>query len=108
MSATAIAAEIRGTTAALHPPAPATLEDAGLSQHLVSQLLLKMLNFGSDISGVEIARRLGLEFSVVQPVLDFLRLSHQCETFGGALLDAPSYRYRITDAGRRRAMLFLE
>jgi Magnesium chelatase, subunit ChlI len=95
-------------SAAIYPPAPRTLEDSGLSHDLLTQLILKLLHFGAEYSGQEIARRLGLEFSVIQPVLDFLRLSHQCEVFGGDLIGGPSFRYRITDAGRRRALLFLE
>src|SRR4030095_9108940 len=57
---------------------------------------------------IELARRLGLEFSVIEPVLEFLKRSHQCEIFGGTMIGAASYRYRITDEGRRRALLFLE
>lgn len=95
-------------TAALHPAAPRTPEEAGLSQELLAQLTLKLLHFTGEPTGSEIAQRLGVEFSVVQPTLDALRLSHQCEIFGGASIGAPSYRYRITDAGRKRALMFLE
>ena len=51
--------------AALHPPAPRTLEQAGLTQDFVTQLLLKVMHFGSDYTGLELARRVGLEFSVI-------------------------------------------
>ena len=92
----------------LHPPAAATLQQAGLGQDLVVQLILKLLHFGADYTGAQIAERLGLEFSAIEPVLDFLKRTHQCEAFGGAMLGGPSFQYRITDAGRRRALLFLE
>src|SRR5688572_26949487 len=108
MSPTAIAEEIPATSAALHPQAPATLEQAGLSHDLVGQLVLKMLHFGADLSGAEIAGRLGLDFAAIEPVLDFLKGSHQCAVFSGGLIGGASYRYRITDAGRVRALLFLE
>lgn len=94
--------------AALHPRAPRTMEEAGLSHDLLTQLVLKVMHFGSDYTGVELARRVGLQFSVIEPVLDFLKRSHQCEIFGGSILGGPSFRYRITDEGRRRALLFLE
>lgn len=93
---------------ALHPRAPHTLEEAGLSHDLVTQLVLKLLHFSADLTGLDIARRLGLQFSAIEAVLSFLRQTHQCEVFGGALIGGPSYQYRITDAGRRRALLFLE
>src|SRR5688572_19620493 len=92
----------------LHPPAPKTLEDAGLTHDFVTQLLLKVMHFGSDYSGLELARRIGLQFPVIEPVLDFLKRSHQCEIYGGSMIGGPSYRYRITDEGRRRALLFLD
>jgi len=95
------------SSANLHPRVPTTLEQAGLSQDLVTQLILKMLHFGADQTGSEIARRLGLEFSVIEPALEFLKRSHQCEVFGG-VVGGPTFTYRITDAGRRRALLFLE
>jgi predicted ATPase with chaperone activity len=95
-------------TRELHPRAPMTLEASGLSLDLVIQLLLKLLHYSGELSGVEIARRLGLEFPVVEPAIDFVKRLHQCEIVGGAGIGGPSYRYRITDAGRQRAMLFLE
>ena len=91
-----------------HPPAPTTLEEAGLSQDLVIQLALKTLHFAGDLVGTELAKRLGLRFSVVEPALEFLKAQRHCEIAGGSMLGAPSYRYRITDAGRARAALFLE
>jgi len=90
------------------PPAPTTLAEAGLSHELVLQLLLKHLHFGADFTGQDLAARLGLEFTVVEPVLDTLRFTHLCEVAGGSVVGGPSFRYRITDEGRRRALLFLE
>lgn len=112
MTATAIeepgALDATAPLAALHPSAPRTMEDAGLTHDFLTQLVLKVMHFASDYTGLELARRLGLEFSVIDPVLDFLKRSHQCEIFGGSMIGGPSYQYRITDEGRRRALLFLE
>src|SRR5262245_64493354 len=88
--------------------APTTLADTELSEDLITQLVIKFLHFNADCTGVEIAGRVGLEFAVVEPILETLKRSHQCEVVGGGLLGAPSFRYRITDHGRRRAHLFLE
>ena len=84
------------------------MAEAGLSFDGVTQLLLKTLHFSGELTGVELTRRLGLEFSVFEPVVDFLKAQHQCEIVGAAGVGAASYRYRITDAGRSRALLFLE
>ena len=107
-TATDVAPAKRTGVQDLHPLAPRTLEEAGLNQDFVTQLLLKVMHFGSDYSGLDLAKRVGLEFSVIEPVLEFLKRSHQCEIYGGTSIGAPSYRYRITDEGRRRALLFLE
>src|SRR6185503_5393068 len=96
------------TPTSVWPSAPATLAEAGLSQEQVLQLLLKHLHFGADFTGQDLARRLGLEFTVIEPVLETLRFTHLCEVAGGSVVGGPSYRYRITDEGRRRALLFLE
>jgi predicted ATPase with chaperone activity len=89
------------------PRAPKSLEDAGLSRDLVTQLVLKTLHLSGELTGTELARRLGLPFFAIEPVLSVIKQHHQCEISGGAL-GSPTYRYRITDAGRARAMLFME
>jgi predicted ATPase with chaperone activity len=60
-----------------------------------------------ELSGTELAKRIGLPFYAFEPVLVTIKQQHQCEVSGGAL-GAASYIYRITDAGRTRAMLFME
>jgi hypothetical protein len=90
-----------------HPPAPGTLEEAGLSLDLVGQLILKTLHFAGELDGAELARRLGLNFPVVEPAVDTLKQQHHCTIAGGGSIGSVSYRYRITDAGRERAALLL-
>src|SRR6185436_11286216 len=74
------------TTTPVCPPAPTTLAQAGLSHELVMQLLLKHLHFGADFTGQDLARRLGLEFTVIEPVLETLRFTHLCEVAGGSVV----------------------
>jgi predicted ATPase with chaperone activity len=91
-----------------HPAAPHTLEESGLSKDLLLQLTLKTLHFAGELPGTTLAQRLGVPFSVIEPALDLIKAQHHCEIVGGALLGGASFRYRITDAGRSRAALFLE
>src|SRR5207247_4863071 len=95
-------------TAALHPHAPISVHDTGVSGDLLMQLLLKQLHRSADCTGLELGRRLGLEFSVIEPLLENMRRLHHCEIAGGGMMGGTSYRYRITDAGRRQAHLLLE
>ncbi len=98
----------RDAYARLHPQAPETLADTGLSFDLMLQLVLKTLHLGGELTGTELARRLGVTFTVIDPVLGFLKREYQAEIIGGGLIGGAAYRYRITDAGRTRALLFLE
>ena len=91
-----------------HPRAPHTLEQAGLTLDLVLQLALKTLYLSGSLSGVELARRLGLRFPVIEPALAELREARHVEVASGSILGPSSYEYRILDAGRARAMLFLQ
>ena len=45
-----------------HPTAPQTVEESGLSLDLILQLVLKTLHFAGELTGTELARRLGLKF----------------------------------------------
>lgn len=90
------------------PTAPLTAAEAGLSTDFIGSLILKQLHVGSESTGLQIARRLGLEYSVVDPSLEFLKRSRHLEVSGGLAVGGPSYSYRITDEGRRRALLIFE
>src|SRR5215472_1019190 len=92
----------------VQPLAPLTLKQTGLTLDLVVQLTLKTLHVAGELIGLELADRLGLLFPAVEPALDVLIGQHQCEIVAGGLGSRASYRYRITDAGRVRAMLFLQ
>jgi predicted ATPase with chaperone activity len=91
------------------PTAPTTLEESGLSLAMVLQLALKTLHFSGDLTGTDLANRLGLNFSVIEPAVELLKTQHHVEIVGGgAAIGRAAYKYRITDAGRARAVLFLE
>jgi len=90
------------------PPAPTTVEEAGLTLDLLMQLALKTLHFAGELTGGDLAKRMGLNYSVLEPAIDFLKSQRQVEIGGGSMVGRASYRYRITDAGRARAALFLE
>ncbi len=91
-----------------HPEAPLSLAESGLPLDLVLQLVLKTLHLSGDLVGTELGRRLGLRFPVIEPALAELRDARHVEVVSGSMLGPSSYEYRILDAGRTRAMLFLQ
>jgi SpoVK/Ycf46/Vps4 family AAA+-type ATPase len=90
------------------PSAPSSLESSGLSLDLVTQLAIKTLHYAGELTGSGLASRLGLSWPVIEPVLEALKGQRQVEVVGGSYLGGATYRYRITDSGRARAVLFLE
>jgi hypothetical protein len=90
------------------PACPQSVEEAGVPLDLILQLALKSLHFSGELPGTELSRRLGLDFHVIQPALELLKVQQQISIVGGGVVGGASYRYRITDSGRTRAALFLE
>jgi len=95
-------------TAFCPPPAPQSVEETGLSADLILQIVTKTLHLAGELSGTELSERLGVSFQIIEPALALLKREHHCEISGGSVLGGPSFRYRLTDAGRVRAALFLE
>ena len=67
------------TPSVVHPPAPVNLAEAGLTLDLVVQLVVKTLHFAGELTGSDIAGRIGLNFPVVEPAIDELIRQHHCE-----------------------------
>jgi len=75
---------------------------------LIVQLALKTLHFVGELTGAELAARLGLRYTVIEPAMVLLKTHQHVDVGGGTMIGGPSFRFRITDAGRIRAQLFLE
>ena len=65
------------------PKPPATLAEAGVSDTLAEQLILKNLYFRGEISGRDLAQQLGFIFSVIEPIIDFLKRARLVEVSKG-------------------------
>lgn len=85
------------------PRAPESVSDTGLPEPFVADLVLKHLFVQGVCTGFELARRLCVPFSVLEPVLEFLKQEKQVDVTGGQLLGPVSYRFTLTDLGRERA-----
>jgi predicted ATPase with chaperone activity len=90
------------------PRAPRTMAEAGLPFDLVLPLILKTLHFAGEQSGGGLAARLGVQYSVIEPVLQHLKTGYLVEMTGGGLTGGPAFVYRLTEAGRSRALSCLE
>jgi hypothetical protein len=89
------------------PAAPATLEDTGLPADRVHQLLVKTL-YGGEATGIVVADRLRLPFTMIEPLLEHARSERLVEVRGATVSSAAHYRYALTDLGMERARQFLD
>jgi predicted ATPase with chaperone activity len=85
------------------PSAPENLQEAGLSLGFLNDLILKTLYTQGTQLGLDIARRLTLPFKVIEESLNFLKQEKCLEVSGGDLIGKVSYRFALTDVGRKRA-----
>jgi hypothetical protein len=89
------------------PPLPRTVAETGLSVDQIEQLMMKTLHAG-ELTGVTLAERVCLPYSLLEPLLERLRAERLVEVRGATGSGTAGYRYALTDLGRDRAMQFLE
>ena len=90
------------------PRPPKSLEEAGVSSSLVEQLILKNLYFRGETSGRELAKTLGLQFSVIEQVVEFLKHSRLVEVKRASGIGSISSVFTCSDSGRTRAREYLD
>jgi|694.fasta_scaffold05459_16 hypothetical protein len=83
------------------PMAPKSLEDAGLTEALVEELIMRYLLGRGEASGRQIAAQIRLPFLLVEPILNRLK-KEQLTTYRGAN-SVNDYIHVLTDQGSDRA-----
>ncbi|RJP33496.1 MAG: AAA family ATPase [Candidatus Omnitrophota bacterium] len=90
------------------PSMPESLEDTGLSDSFVKDLIVKHLYRYGTLSGREIARKLCLPFLLIDPLLDELLQRVYVEKRGGQGLGNSTDKFALTDQGRKNARDLVE
>src|SRR5437773_10407811 len=85
------------------PTAPDSLKEAGLSLSFLNDLTLRTLYVRGGMLGLDLARCLCLPFKVIEDPLKFLKDEKCIEVAGGDLIGRVSYRFNLTELGRKRA-----
>ncbi len=88
------------------PTEPNSVEEAGLGEEFVEQLISKFLAVYGAAKGRAIAEAICLPFRVVEPLLASLRTNQIVVHAGSAPFN--DYYYTLTAQGRTRAMSFLD
>lgn len=85
------------------PPVPETLEDTGLSQAMVSDLIVKTLYLQGARSGLQLEGFLRLPFAILDPILMDLQHRRLLEVRGSEGHGRIGYSFDATGDGRARA-----
>jgi predicted ATPase with chaperone activity len=96
-------AEWEGMGVSEAPAAPDSLKETGLSLGFLNEMILRTLYTYGSMLGLDLARTLCLPFKVAEESLRFLKDDKCLEVAGGDLIGRISYRFNLTDLGRRRA-----
>ena len=90
------------------PPVPETLEDTGLSVSVLQQLILKKMYSRGDMLGRELSEGLGLKFSLIEAIIEFLKRQHFIEAKKSLGMGSSTVLYALTDTGKNTARECME
>jgi hypothetical protein len=90
------------------PVAPESLKESGLSNGFICEMLLRTLYTRGSMLGRDLGQFLCLPFKVVKDPLRFLKDEKCIQVDGGDLVGEVSYRFSLTDLGRKRAQEAME
>jgi len=93
----------------LQPPRePESIEDTGLGETTVEQLILKILYFRGELYGQDLSNAIGLKFSVIAEIVESLKLTHQIVVKRSMGMGSVGSLLALSEAGRARAREHLE
>jgi len=90
------------------PREPESLEQAGLAESVVEHLILKILYFRGEVYGQELSQAIGLRFSVIQDLVEMLKLQHLVQVKRSMGMGNVGSVLTLTEAGRVRTREYLE
>jgi len=85
------------------PSCPDSAKEAGLPLAFLTDMVLKIIYLRGTMIGRDLAQYLCLPFKVIRESLKFLKDEKQIEVMGGDLVGEVSYKFTLTDVGRKRA-----
>ena len=85
------------------PLSPESMKEAGLSLGFLNEMLLRCVYSRGAMIGRDLAQLLCLPFKVIREPLRFLKDEKCLQVDGGDLVGEVSYKFSLTDLGRKRA-----
>ncbi|PWT97685.1 MAG: AAA family ATPase [Terriglobia bacterium] len=90
------------------PLEPESIEQTGLSETTLEHLILKILYFRGELYGQDLSNAIGLKFSVIQDIVETLKLQHQVVVKRSLGMGSVGAVLALAEAGRARAREHLE
>src|SRR5579864_2796119 len=90
------------------PKVPESIEKLGVSSSAVEQLILKHLYFRGELLGREMAAQLGLQFSLIDAILEKLKSQHHVGVKKSMGMGNASAVFALTESGRNLSREVLE
>jgi len=90
------------------PPMPESLEDTGIPLALIEQLILKFLYFRGELLGRDLASLLGLQYSLIDDLLETFKRQHLVGIKKSLGMGNSSGIFALTESGRNLTREYLE
>ncbi len=90
------------------PPVPESIADTGIPQAIIEQLVLKYLYFRGELVGRDIGNLIGLQFSLIDDILEMLKRQHFVAVKKSLGMGNMSGVFMLTESGRNLAREHLE
>ena len=96
------------STITVAPKEPSSLEEAGLPESEIEQLILKILYYRGDLYGKDLSTAIGLRFSVIEDIVESLKLKHHIQVRRSLGMGSVGAVLGLTEAGRALTREMLE
>ena len=90
------------------PCEPESLEETGLAVSTVEQTILRILYFRGDLYGMDLSNVIGLRFSVIEGIIEALKLSHHIQVKRSMGMGNVGSVLALTESGRELARQYLD
>ena len=90
------------------PPVPDTIQHTGIQSSIIEHLILKFLYFRSELTGRDLAKLLGVQFSLIDDLLESLKRTHTVGVRKSLGMGNSSGIFALTEAGRATTREVLE
>ena len=94
--------------AAVVPPIPESIQDAGIPPSIIEHLILKYLYFRGELVGRDIGALIGFPFSIIDETLEMFKRQHYVAVKKSLGMGNMSGMFALTEAGRNMTRELLE